>query len=105
MGLTFKDKIACWVSDRKDDIDFLRRDDVSGLFKFLNILSGDRLRNYVCFANIAVRDVKRYYDQTAELKAVFGDDLTLEEYDGFVQSFLGWHIDKAVRECQDLWQI
>ena len=103
--LKFKNKIACWVSDRKDDIDFLRRDDVSTLFKVLNLISGDRLRVNLCFANLAVRDIKDQYDQIAELKAIFADDLTIEEYDSWVQNVIGWYIDRAMRDCEDLWRI
>lgn len=103
--MNIRAKIANWFSDRRDDLDFLRRRDISLRFKILNILSGDRLRAYLAFAGCAIHDVKRYYDQIAELKSDFGEDLTLADYDGWVRNVIGWHIDKAVRHHDDIWQI
>ena len=100
-----KEKIREWAWGHCEWLHFLLRDDVSARFKILNLLSGGRLRNFTCFACLTVHDVKRYYDMIAELKAEFGDDLTLDEYDGFVTSHLGWQIDRAVRNCDDLWQV
>lgn len=103
--MTRKEKIMDWAFDHCEWLHFLLRDDVSLRFKVLNLLSGDRLRLCVAFTNVRMHDVKHYYDMIAELKAAFNDDLTLEEYDDWIQNHLGWHIDRAARECQDLWQI
>lgn len=100
-----KKKIMDWAWGHCEWLHWFLRDDVSMSFKLLNLLSGDRLRNFTSFACMTVHDVKRYYDMIAELKAEYGDDLTLEKYDRFITRELGWHIDRAVRNCDDLWQV
>lgn len=104
MALTLKNKIARWVSDRKDDIDFLRSDNVSTLFKILNILSGDRLRSWLIFAYATVVDIKRAYDDLLEVKEEF-NDISFEEYDSWVETLLEERIDRAVRELKEGFEI
>ena len=44
MELTFRQKVENWISDRKDEMDILRRKDFSWRFKLATILSNGQLR-------------------------------------------------------------
>lgn len=56
--------MANWLSNLQDDLDFLLRKEVSLRFKILNILSGDKLRNNLAVAMMALHDVKPYVEDS-----------------------------------------
>lgn len=101
--MTLKDKLMSKLSDIRDDIDFLRRDDVSTLFKVLNIISGDRLRNYVAFAAFGVYQVQMYFEHLEDLKSAYGE-LSADDYEAWADVLL-WYVNRASKHLDDIWKV
>lgn len=101
--MTLKDKLMSKLSDIRDDIDFLRRDDVSTLFKVLNIISGDRLRNYVAFAAFSMHQVKTYFDNLEEWKSS-QEQVSADVYQKWAD-MVSWHVDRAYKNVDDIWLV
>lgn len=106
--MTFKQKLCNRVSDLRDDIDFLRRKDVSVRFKVLNIISGDRLRPMVAFAACRTADAKKVFDSIPDYKKMqrefFGGDLSAEDYEAIIARIM-WYVERADKDIRDFWQM
>lgn len=100
--------VAGWVFNRKDDIDFLRRDDVSTRFKILNLLSGDRLRRVIAFPSLSIRNAIREYNdlpENEELYDVLYDGETpADVYKSYLTSIM-WYVNDAKSSLNDIWGI
>ncbi len=100
MGI--KIKFLNLLSGFHDDIDFLRRKDVSGLFKFLNILSGDRLRYAVVIAGACAYNTRQYFDGINDMTCL--DDLTVEHYKTWAEH-VSWYLKREALRISDIYRI
>ena len=84
----------------KDYINWWKRKDVSLKFKILNMLSGDKLRNYLAFSSL---NLKEALGLSASLPAKF-EDLTDRLYYVTSKEIL-YHINRAIDDYEDIWRI
>ena len=99
-----KTKLMNKIGAFRDDIDFLCRKDISGLFKFLNMLSGDRLRNNLVFANMSARNLKKEYDRLMEFARDYPEEMTAERWERYVD-LLEFDINRVIQDVEDLWTL
>ena len=104
--MTFKQRLCNRISDFRDDVDFLRRKDVSARFKVLNLISGDRLRPMVAFAACWTEYAKNVFDNMTEYKRVqkefFGGELSAEDYEAIIARMM-WYVERADKDIRDFW--
>ena len=96
--------IMNWISDRRDDVSFWLRKDVSFMFKVLNAVSGDRLRLYVAFACMRADALREEYDDLVKKSNDMSKPMTREEYNTRI-AFLDYYIKDIQKEVNDLFQI
>ncbi len=93
-------KLMNVVSDIRDDIKTLSNRELSPRFRFLNLLSGDRLRVELAFAQCHINDAE---ENLRDLSDRFGgDDAPTPadiEYD--VTAAL-WHLRRARKNLQEI---
>jgi len=99
-----KKRFMNWAFCYCPSLHFLLRDDVSVRFKIANLITGDRLRPAVAFANMAAKTAKKRYDEFAEIKGLCNDEITCEEYKTAIGA-LRFYIDKVASEVQDIWTL
>ena len=87
MTLTIRQRIGNWVSDRKDELDILRRKDFSWRFKLATILTNGQLR--MDAGSIL------YHLNNARIRIK----------DGSSAELVLWHIDLALKAAEDIWVI
>lgn len=100
MGI--KTKVLNQLSNLEDDIAFLRRKDVSWLFKFLNILSGDRLRHAVVIAGLTAYNTRQYLDGIKDMTCY--DDIPIEYYKSSVDR-VSWFLKREALRISDIYRI
>lgn len=87
MTLTIRQRIGNWVSDRKDELDILRRKDFSWRFKLATILTNGQLR--IDTGSIL------YHLNNARTRIKDGSSVEL----------VLWHLDRASKAAEDIWVI
>lgn len=96
MGI--RDRLLNIVSDINDDIHFLKRRDVSLRFKVLNLISGDLLRNYLAVASLNIQQAMQSWERISE------DGIHPEEF-GYYLNDIGWRLNKASKDVEDIWEL
>lgn len=87
MTLTIRQRIGNWVSDRKDELDILRRKDFSWRFKLATILTNGQLR-------IDTGSILYHLDKASRyIENGYSSELAL------------WHIERAKKAANDIWII
>jgi len=81
--------------DIRDTIRWWKRKDVSLLFKFLNTLSRDHLRNFLSFVGLDIYSVER------DLEDLIKEGLLTEEHAIYIK----WHLESLRRNYDDVWAI
>lgn len=100
--MTIKEKLQNKLSDLHDDVDFLKRKDVSWRFKILNFLSGDILRNYLAFTCIDMDALIERYTDIAECQEKYGiaPEDTVQYYKN-----LDIYMNHVKKNLWDIWKI
>ena len=100
--MTIKEKLQNKLSDLHDDLDFLKRKDISWRFKILNFLSGDILRNYLAVTCAEMDDLIRRHKDIAEYQEKYGiaPEETVEYYKD-----LDYKMERVKKDLWDIWQI
>lgn len=94
-------KIKDWIWD-KLFLDFYLDKRFTLKFKFVNLLYGDYLRNYLAFLGMNLRDVEK---QCNEGEYVGYDEETNEPIYRPTDEVLAWRIHRAVRDMNDVWDL
>lgn len=84
----------------KDYINWWKRKDVSLKFKILNMLSGDKLRKYLAFSSLNLKEALGF---SASLPAKF-EDFT-ERFYYVASNEILYHINMAIDDYEDIWRI
>ena len=100
--MTIKEKLQNKLSDLHDDLDFLKRKDISWRFKILNFLSGDILRNYLAITCIGMDTLMQHYADIVEYQEKYG--IAPEEIVQYYKN-LDIYINHVKKDLLDIWQI